>query len=249
MSARKRRPSRGSPGRWRPQTAPDPPCTKSSSKRHGWYRARWAAALVADRMTTTPATMAATTDDSVTEVIARIAGSAGTSPGWSAFDEGVVCHAPDLRAEQRFGAHPSGMLAYTRVGQCCRCRLTGRDDVVGVLTQYAGQPNALGPTQVERALLLGTHAGIALVTADVADRAANLQRALASSRTIGAAVGILVERHRLTETLAFDVLRHANQLTNRKLADVAEDLVACGELAKEEQALARTVKGRHTRSA
>ena len=203
--------------------------------------ARWAAALVADRITATPATLAATTDDSVTEVIARIAGAAGTSPGWQAFDDGIVCHVPDLRAEQGFGTYPGEMVAQTPVRAVLSVPLTGRTGIVGVLTLYADQPHAFGPSAVERAVLLGTHAGIALATADANDRAANLERALLSSRTIGAAVGVLVERHRLTEALAFDVLRHSSQLTNRKLADVAADLVASGKLAQEEQALARSV--------
>ncbi|HEY2297180.1 MAG TPA: ANTAR domain-containing protein [Jatrophihabitans sp.] len=59
---------------------------------------------------------------------------------------------------------------------------------------------------------------------------ANLEVALRSSRVIGTAVGILVERHKISPDTAFDFLVKASQCENRKLRDVAEDLVYSGEL-------------------
>ena len=59
---------------------------------------------------------------------------------------------------------------------------------------------------------------------------ATLQRALASSRSIGMAMGILMERHKVTDAQAFDLLREASQRGNVKLRDLAERLVATGSL-------------------
>ena len=61
-------------------------------------------------------------------------------------------------------------------------------------------------------------------------RAANLQAALASNRQIGTAMGILMQQRKVTEAEAFDQLRRASQTANRKLRDVADDVVLTGTL-------------------
>lgn len=61
-----------------------------------------------------------------------------------------------------------------------------------------------------------------------ADKQANLEAAIQSHRTVGQAVGILVERHRLTPTRAFDRLKQASQNRNLKLHDVATRVIETG---------------------
>ncbi|MEU7524156.1 ATP-binding protein [Saccharothrix sp. NPDC042600] len=56
-----------------------------------------------------------------------------------------------------------------------------------------------------------------------------LRTAVASHRLVGQAVGILMERHGLTASTAFDRLRTASQHRNVKLRDVAEHVVHTGE--------------------
>jgi AmiR/NasT family two-component response regulator len=46
---------------------------------------------------------------------------------------------------------------------------------------------------------------------------------------IGQAQGILIERERITADEAFDILRRASQHLNRRLREVARDLVDTGE--------------------
>ena len=45
------------------------------------------------------------------------------------------------------------------------------------------------------------------------------------------AKGILIERHKLTADQAFRMLADASMHTNRKVRDIAEELVLTGELA------------------
>jgi len=52
-----------------------------------------------------------------------------------------------------------------------------------------------------------------------------LREALASRDVIGQAKGILMAREVCTPDEAFDILRRGSQRTNRKLRDVAQDLV------------------------
>ncbi|MEA5361000.1 ANTAR domain-containing protein [Amycolatopsis sp., V23-08] len=80
-----------------------------------------------------------------------------------------------------------------------------------------------------RALLLATHASLALAhgnAAVVADlREANLTRAVESRDVIGQAKGILMARQGLTADEAFDLLRRTSQDLNVKLAEIAATLV------------------------
>ncbi|WP_460458138.1 ANTAR domain-containing protein [Angustibacter peucedani] len=61
--------------------------------------------------------------------------------------------------------------------------------------------------------------------------AANLEEALRSSRTIGAAIGIVMAERRVGEDEAFGVLKKASSVTNRKLRLVADDVVQTGDVA------------------
>jgi AmiR/NasT family two-component response regulator len=60
----------------------------------------------------------------------------------------------------------------------------------------------------------------------------NLQAALETRAVIDQAKGILVERYKLTPDQAFKLLAQASMATNRKLRDIAEQLVQTGELAR-----------------
>jgi signal transduction histidine kinase/DNA-binding response OmpR family regulator len=64
------------------------------------------------------------------------------------------------------------------------------------------------------------------------DKAANLERALTSNRQIGAAMGILMARLRLTDQQAFDLLRSESQHRHRKLRDIAEEVMMTGEVPR-----------------
>jgi AmiR/NasT family two-component response regulator len=72
-----------------------------------------------------------------------------------------------------------------------------------------------------------THARSDLAAATA--RAEDLERALVSNRRIGMAIGVLMERHRLTEERAFDRLRDLSQRSNVKLRDVAEQVICTGD--------------------
>jgi AmiR/NasT family two-component response regulator len=74
--------------------------------------------------------------------------------------------------------------------------------------------------------LAATRSDLAAATA----QSEQLQRALVSSRQIGMAMGILMERHRFSEARAFDHLSDESQRRNVKLRDVAEQLIYTGDV-------------------
>ncbi len=165
----------------------------------------WAAAVMAEQITAKPAPLSASSEPELFDEVARISGKAGSSPGWDAFDSGDMVHCPDLATETRYPAYAADMVRLTPI----RSAMSFDHDAV------------------RRASVLADHATVAI---DAAASADNLEIALQRNRITGTAVGILVERLRLTPAQAFDLLRVMSQHTNRKLADLAAHLVETGEL-------------------
>ena len=192
----------------------------------------WAAAAVAEHITSTPAPLSASSEPELLSVVAGIAGAAGTSPGWAAFEERSVVLVPDLSAEERFGTYAAEMLEHTPIRSVLSFGLVMQDHALGVLTVYSRFVDAFNDEAIARASVLADHAAIAIEGTLQEDRAHNLQRALGSNRVIGTATGILVERHKLTPEQAFDLLRSISQNSNRKLVDIAESLVTTGEVPR-----------------
>jgi GAF domain-containing protein len=178
--------------------------------------------------------VAASTDATLTDRIARIAAEAGSSPDTQALDTGAVVHVPDLRTEPRFGCYARLMVAGTPVRSVLSFRLSLRAETLGILTLYAATAGAFDEQAIERAELLADHAAIAVDASVTLDRAHHLEHALTNSRTIGLALGVLVERYKITPADAFQQLRVASQTTNRKLADIAAELVETGEFTPPE---------------
>jgi GAF domain-containing protein len=100
----------------------------------------------------------------------------------------------------------------------------------GALNIYSRSPGAFDARAIDIALLLATHASLALAHTEAvasADlEAAHLRRAVDSRDVIGQAKGILMQRRGISADEAFDVLRRASQDLNVKLADLAKTLAS-----------------------
>ena len=70
----------------------------------------------------------------------------------------------------------------------------------------------------------------AVVPVDLAAKVAQLEQGLTRRTVIGQAQGILIERFKVTADEAFALLARSSSITNRKLYDIAVDLVLTGEL-------------------
>ena len=98
----------------------------------------------------------------------------------------------------------------------------------GALNIYSSRPGAFDARAIDLALLLATHASLALAHTQAVTTAeletAHLRRALDSRDVIGQAKGILMQRRGITADEAFEVLRRTSQDLNVKLADLARAL-------------------------
>jgi ANTAR domain/GAF domain len=103
-------------------------------------------------------------------------------------------------------------------------------DAIAGLNLYATKPDAFGETSALIGTLLATHGALAVAAAGAKEIAAGLRVALDSNRDIGVAMGIVMVTYKVTRNQAFDLLRVASQHANRKLRDVATQVVDTGTL-------------------
>lgn len=104
-------------------------------------------------------------------------------------------------------------------------RTTQARQHVGALCLYSDVPGGLDDAE-RAASLLAAHAAAGLIWLN---RESGLQDALVSRQLIGEAVGVLVERRKLTSGAAFDVLVHRSQDANLKLRELARIVVETGQ--------------------
>jgi len=132
----------------------------------------------------------------------------------------------DLRAEARWPRF-ARQAADLGVLSMLSFQLFVQDDSFGSLNVYSAKAGAFGPRSESDGMLLASHAALAMTAARAQ---AGLLIAMDSRDLIGQAKGILIERYRITGVEAFGLLVASSQAVNRKLRDVAEHLVATGEL-------------------
>ena len=188
----------------------------------------WAAVAITDELTDRPARLAASNDAALAAEIGAIAVRAGSSPGITAFTDRHLVACPDLAEEASRCGYAREMLTRTPVRSVLAIPLLIDGAAIGVLTLYAAEPYAFDESAVMRAGVLADHAAIAVEAALLQDGAANLPVALLHGRLLGQAQGVLMERYKISATVAFQRLCEVGRRTNRKVSEVAAQLVSTG---------------------
>jgi GAF domain-containing protein len=149
-------------------------------------------------------------------------------PCLQAMRTGEIVLAADMSTEQRWGAYPAHALSYG-VRSSLSLPLTINGYTRGALNLYAGTVHAFGPSQQRHAKLFAGPASAALtvITRQVhqVQLTEQLHDALATRAVIDQALGILMGHNRCDFDTAFAILRTSSQHQNRKLRDVATDIV------------------------
>jgi hypothetical protein len=158
----------------------------------------------------------------------------GDGPCMHAAVAGTPVEVVDALEDRRWPGYAEAATARgSRSSLSVPLRLSG--EPAGALNLYGEGVAAFADADVRRSAgHVGdtTAAGLTalLDLASAAARSGNLETAMDSRAVIEQAKGILMERRRVTADSAFELLKNASQHTNRKLRDVAEHLVATGEL-------------------
>jgi GAF domain-containing protein len=136
---------------------------------------------------------------------------------------------PDLAVESRW----PDFVARARqlaVNSMLAVQLYVQGDDLAALNMQSSQAHAFTDESEHIAQLFAAHAAVALAGAE---QRAHLTVALNTRDAIGQAKGILMERHKVTAAQAFAMLVHASSLTNRKLVEIADQLLTTGALPGE----------------
>jgi GAF domain-containing protein len=159
----------------------------------------------------------------------------GHGPCLHAARTGELTEIPDTRTDRRWPDYlPRAVEAGILSSLSVPLAIDEDEQVSGALNIYARQPDAFDADSRSVATRFGPYAAVATgnlyayqSTRDMAD---NLQAALESRAVIDQAKGVLIERYKLTPDQAFQLLAQASMSENRKVRDIADELVRTGEL-------------------
>lgn len=173
-----------------------------------------------------PFTIAAS--DQVAAHVDEVQYGAGDGPCLQTLRTGKPVHVVDMATERRWGPYPAHAMAYG-VRSSLSLPLRGDSAIKGALNLYATSPHAFDDGAQQRAELFTTHVS-ALLTAVVrqarqVELSDQLRGALAARTVIDQAVGIVMDQQRCDAARAFEFLREASQHQNRKLREIAGDIV------------------------
>ena len=189
------------------------------------------------------ASTAAFTDDVVPE-IDEVQNKTGAGPCVEAARQGVIFEIPSTRKDERWRLFSEACVHHGVLSTLSVPVVSASKK--GALNFYASQEDAFGDYDVEVAEAFAVQACVAIQNSEsywsVRQLADQLSTALSTRVVIELAKGCLIAGGR-TGDEAFDLLRSVSQRTNRKLHDVAADLVAAAEArARETRAHTRPVQ-------
>jgi ANTAR domain/GAF domain len=178
------------------------------------------------------ATVGATSD--VPRLVDQIQYELGHGPCVDALLDDSLFNAGDLRVDPRWPEFGRRTAEEVGILSMLSFRLYFEDpdsaELLAGLNLYASKPVAFDEVDETVLGLVATHGALAVTAAQQRRRADGLSAALQSNRDIGAALGVLMARLLVTREQAFDLMRIASQRTNRKLRDIAQDVLDSGTL-------------------
>lgn len=173
----------------------------------------------------------ATTSEAV-DAIDTLQARTREGPCVDAIRQEEVFSSPDILADGRW---PNFAAAAAEAGfrSALSFRLFVDEESLGALNLYSGVLDAFSPDDRLKGAVIAAQAAATMArtatSTQVASEAERLRDALESRDVIGQAKGILMERNKITDDEAFDMLRRSSQHLNVKLREVARRLVESGE--------------------
>ncbi|WP_375501106.1 GAF and ANTAR domain-containing protein [uncultured Jatrophihabitans sp.] len=152
----------------------------------------------------------------------------GHGPCLEAMHTGTRVDVPDMVEETRWGDYSAHALA-SGIRSAVSLPLTLASDTIGALNLFSAASHAFVEADIQRALAFTRQAATALtilvrqVRTLVLDD--QLREAIATRATVDQALGMLMVTRKISSTHAFEALRHASQSNNRKISDIAAELI------------------------
>jgi GAF domain-containing protein len=153
----------------------------------------------------------------------------GEGPCMYAFRNQQTYRIDDTTSETRWPEFAAAALGHG-IHATLSVPLAARGDGIGALNLYAQSPRAFTDAHEKGVHVFAEQASIALANAqvywDARELSENLSEAIKTREVISQAVGILMAAGGRTPDDAFQTLASASQRENRKVRDIATDIVA-----------------------
>ncbi|MCV7358968.1 GAF and ANTAR domain-containing protein [Mycolicibacterium fluoranthenivorans] len=140
----------------------------------------------------------------------------------AAWEHATIC-IRDLETDHRWPRYRHEVLSQSPIRSVMAFELFADGPTMGALNFYAERPHAFDQESVELGLVFATHISLAWA---VVRRQEQFRSALASRDLIGQAKGMIMERYRVDAVHAFELLKRLSQISNSKVVDVAQALIA-----------------------
>jgi GAF domain-containing protein len=155
--------------------------------------------------------------------------ASGTGPCLSAARDGGVVRMDDAAGDDRWPQFAQAALE-RGVRSCLSMPLTlSRDDTIGSFNAYGIQRSGFTADDEQLGRSFATQASVVVSNVQAYwaafDQSNNLARAMERRATIEQAKGVMMSTHRVGPDEAFELLRTRSQAENRKLRDIADDVV------------------------
>ena len=161
----------------------------------------------------------------------------GYGPCMDAGRTGMPMVVTDMRTEERWPTYTPRVVK-RGVLSSLSVPLPFQGVTIGALNNYSREPDAFGDESLALANEITTYIGIAVMNADAhaeaSATATQMQQALESRKTIDMALGIIIATHHCSPEEAFAVLSRTSQNHNRKLRELARELVEAESRPKAE---------------
>jgi GAF domain-containing protein len=152
----------------------------------------------------------------------RLQIGADEGPVMTAIRQQTVVEIADVTADSRWPADWTAQARAADIRSVVHLPLLIGGRPTGVLSLYSDASQAFDADDLAVAHILARHASVAIANAR---HEATLAQAIDARKLVGQAMGILMERYDLDSDRAFEVLKRYSQQTNRKLRDVAQELI------------------------
>lgn len=152
----------------------------------------------------------------------------GYGPCMDAGRTGMPMVVQDMRSEDRWPTYTPRVLE-RGVLSSLSVPLPFQGVTIGALNNYSSRPNAFGDEALDVANDITSYIGIAVMNADAhaeaSATATQMRQALESRKTIDMALGVIIATRHCSPEEAFAFLSRTSQTHNRKLRELAKELV------------------------
>lgn len=163
-------------------------------------------------------------------LLIRAAKATGQSPAAWCRSAAVPTVIRDLNTDARWPRYARTASEATGLRSEMSIGLDGTEPGCLVLRFFSESPEAWSDADCLEAMAFAELAALAIDRVSLRESAANLRQALDSNRMIGAAVGIVMSRRRVSYDDAFAMIRVCSQNRNQRLGSVAHDVILSGDL-------------------